>query len=166
MRTKLRLFSATIAIVALGVTASPAAATANGKGRHTLRLVATEIQSHYVDVGSPGPSLGDQAMSFDSVARKRRQVGVHAVVCTVVHVTSGGVTFQCVGTFSLRRGQITLQGLVEIQGEDDRGPWTGAITGGTGAYRGARGEAVTRGVNDTTSSYELRLDGRKKQNKR
>lgn len=162
MRTKLRLFSATIAIVALGVTASPAAATADGKGRHTLRLVATEIQSHYVDVGSPGPSLGDQAMSFDSVARNRRQVGVHTVVCTVVQVTapSEGVTFQCVGTFSLRRGQITLQGLVEIQGEDDRGPWTGAITGGTGAYRGARGEAVTRGVNDTTSSYELRLDVR------
>ena len=31
--------------------------------------------------------------------------------------------FHCVATLSLGRGQITLQGLVEVQGEDDPGPF-------------------------------------------
>ena len=31
------------------------------------------------------------------------------------------ITAQCVATLSLERGQITLQGLVEFQGEDDPG---------------------------------------------
>ncbi len=60
------------------------------------------------------------------------------------------------------RGQITLQGLIEIQGEDDPGPFTVAITGGTGAYRGAGGTAVVREVRPGVSVYKLRLDLPKK----
>jgi hypothetical protein len=71
------------------------------------------------------------------------------------------LTFHCVGTLSLRRGQITLQGLIEVQGEDDTGPFVVAITGGTGAYRGAGGVAVVRGT-DTGRIYKLRFDSRKK----
>ena len=68
------------------------------------------------------------------------------------------LTFHCVATHSLRRGQITLQGLVEVQGEDDVGPHTVAITGGTGRYRGAGGEATVRDRSDTVSIWKLRLD--------
>ena len=75
-------------------------------------------------------------------------------------------TYQCVATLSLRRGQITLQGLVEIQGEGDMGPFTVAITGGTGAYRGAGGEARIRGVSPTRTVYKLFFDGTSKEKHR
>ena len=41
-----------------------------------------------------------------------------------------------------------------------------AITGGTGKYRGAGGEAVVRQVSDERSIYKLRFDSGKKQQKK
>jgi hypothetical protein len=49
-----------------------------------------------------------------------------------------------------------------VQGEDDSGPFTVAITGGTGAYRGASGEARVRDRGDGTSVYKLKFDSKKK----
>ena len=68
--------------------------------------------------------------------------------------------FQCVATLKLRRGQITLQGLIEVQGEDDPGPFTVAITGGTGRYKAAGGKAVVRDVSPTKSVYKLHFKKR------
>jgi hypothetical protein len=169
VRTKLRLYPAVLAIVALGVLVSgTGVANAHGGGKKTLRLVATELQFEFIDVGAPGTSVGDYFVLSESLARRGRDVGMSGVVCTIVHATPpyDVVTFQCVGTFSLRRGQITLQGLLEFQGEDDPGPFTVAITGGTGAYRGAGGEAVVRLVDDGVSVYRLRLDLPKKHHSR
>ena len=114
-----------------------------------------------MDVGAPGPSLGDQLVFSEARFERGREVGPTVPPYTVI-------TFHCVGTLSLRRGQITLQGLIETQGEDDPGPFTVAITGGTGAYRGAGGEAVVRDVSDTRSVYKLRFvsDKKKKAKKR
>lgn len=165
MRTKLRLFVAVFAIVALGVLAAGASvASAHGKGKHTLRLVATQIQSEFLDLGTPGPSLGDQFVFSERLFRDGREVGVSGGVCTITQVIPpyDVQPFHCVATLSLRRGQITLQGLIELQGEDDPGPFTVAITGGTGAFFGAGGEAVIRRVSPTRSVYKLRFDSRKK----
>jgi hypothetical protein len=41
---------------------------------------------------------------------------------------------------------------------DDRGPFTVAITGGTGAFRCACGEAVVRRPPDVRGVYRLRID--------
>ena len=62
---------------------------------------------------------------FSEVLRERgREVGTSGGVCTVTEAVPPYTVaaFHCVATLSLRRGQITLQGLVEIQGEDDPGP--------------------------------------------
>jgi hypothetical protein len=144
-----------IALLAFG----SAVAAAHGKS-NTLRLVARETQSDFLDLGAPGPSLGDELVFSESLSRNGRDVGTSGVVCTVTAVEPPYEveTFHCVGTLSLRNGQITLQGLIEVQGENDPGPFTVAITGGTGAYRGAGGEAVVRNVSDTTSIYKLRFD--------
>jgi hypothetical protein len=169
VRTKLRLYTAVLALVALGVlVAGAAVATANGNGKRTLRIVATEIQSEFVDLGTPGPSLGDEFVFSETLFRRGREVGVSGGVCTATQVTApyDVLMFHCVATLSLRRGQITLQGLIEVQGEDDPGPFTVAITGGTGAYRGAGGEAVIRDVGPATSVYKLRLDIHKKKHGR
>jgi hypothetical protein len=158
--------AAVAAIVTLGMlvlSSGTALAGGKGKGKHdedTLKLVATTLQEEFLDHGTPGPSLGDEFV-FSEVLRERgREVGTSGGVCTVTEAVPPytTLTFHCVATLSLRRGQITLQGLVEIQGEDDRGPWTVAITGGTGRYRGAGGEAVIRDRSDTVTVYKLRFD--------
>ena len=66
-------------------------------------------------------------------------------------------TAHCVATLRLRGGQITLQGLVPFS-ETDMGPFTVAVTGGTGAYRGVSGEMTVRSLSDTRELYILRLD--------
>jgi allene oxide cyclase-like protein len=164
VRTKLRLYAAVLAIVGLGMLASGPVATADGHGKKTLRIVATEIQSEFLDLGTSGPSLGDELVFSETLSIRGHEVGTSGAVCTVTQVTPpyDVLMFHCVGTLSLRQGQITLQGLIEVQGEDDPGPFIVAITGGTGAFRGAGGEAVIRQVSPTTSIYKLRFDSRKK----
>jgi hypothetical protein len=170
VRSKRAAVAAIVTLAILGVSAGTGAAD-GGKGKHrgdTLKLVATTLQEDFLDLGAPGPSLGDEFI-FSEVLRERgREVGTSGGVCVVTETVPPYtvVTFHCVATLSLRRGQITLQGLVEVQGEDDPGPFTVAITGGTGAYRGASGEAVIRDVSDTVTIYKLRFDSGKNKHKK
>jgi allene oxide cyclase-like protein len=163
VRTKIRFSVALLAIVALGVVV-PGSALAGSKhgGKDTLRLTATEIQSEFLDLGSPGPSLGDELVFSERLSQNGREVGESGVVCVVTHTVPpyDVLTFHCVGTLSLRKGQITLQGLIEVQGPDDPGPFLVAITGGTGKFRGAGGEALVRNRSDGTSVYKLSFDSR------
>jgi hypothetical protein len=160
MRIKPKVYAAVLAIGVLLF--ATGVANAHGGGKQSLKLVATELQSEFLDLGATGPSLGDELVFSESLAKNGRDVGMSGVVCTVTHAMApyDVLTFHCVGTLSLRGGQITLQGLIEVQGEDDTGPWTVAITGGTGKYRGAGGEAVVRETDDG-SVYKLRFDAKK-----
>jgi allene oxide cyclase-like protein len=164
VRTKLSRYAAVIAVAALGMLVSTAAvASARGHGTRTLRIVGHLIQSESVDLGTPGPSLGDELVFSERLSVRGHGVGVSGVVCTATQVTPPyDVTrFHCVATLKLRRGQITLQGLIEVQGVDDPGPFSAAITGGTGAFRGAGGEATIRHVTPTRSVYKLRFDSKR-----
>jgi hypothetical protein len=168
VRSRLGISAGVLAIVAIAVLAlGPAVAAAHSNGK-TLRLVATQDQSESLDLGTPGPSLGDELVFSELLRERGRQVGTSGVVCTVtaVEVPYEVLTYNCVGTLSLRRGQITLQALIEVQGADDMGPWDVAITGGTGAFRGASGDATYRQLSDTRAIYKLRLDSGKNKKKR
>jgi hypothetical protein len=166
VRIRLTTRAAVPAFVALGMLVSGtgvANAAGHGDGKTNLRLVAEELQSEFLDLGTPGPSLGDELVFSEALSQRGREVGTSGVVCTITQAVApyDVLTFQCVGTLSLERGQITLQGLIEVQGEDDAGPFVVAITGGTGKYRGAGGQAKVRDVGDTTI-YKLRFDSGKK----
>jgi len=161
VRTKLALGAlSTVIALAVLVLAAPAA-SAHGKGKHKspLVLVAEENQSEFVDVGTPGPSLGDERVFSETLFRRHREVGTSGGVCTATEVTPpyDVLTFNCVVTLSLRKGQITLQGLIEIQGEDDPGPFELAITGGTRKYNDAGGQARFRNKGDGIGVYKLKL---------
>ena len=167
MRSKRAAVAAIVTLGALVLSSGTAAADARGKGKHdrdTLRLVATELQSEFLDLGTPGPSLGDEFVFSEVLRQRGREVGTSGGVCVLTETVPPYTvaTFHCVATLSLRRGQITLQGLIEVQGEDDPGPFTVAITGGTGAYRGAGGEAVVRDISENRTVYKLRFDDCKK----
>lgn len=165
MRTKFGIHAAALVIAVSAMLAfGSTVAAANGKHKNTLRLVATENQSDFLDLGAPGPSLGDELVISERLSRRGREVGESGIVCVVTEATPpyDVLTLHCVATLSLRRGQITLQGLIEVQGMGDSGPFTVAITGGTGAFFGAGGEARIRNVSDTMSVYKLRFADRKK----
>lgn len=165
MRTKFGIHAAALVIAVSAMLAfGSTVAAANGKHKNTLRLVATENQSDFLDLGAPGPSLGDELVISERLSQHGREVGESGIVCVVTEATPpyDVLTLHCVATLSLRRGQITLQGLIEVQGMGDSGPFTVAITGGTGAFFGAGGEARIRNVSDTMSVYKLRFADSKK----
>jgi hypothetical protein len=152
--------AALAALAAAGVILAPA--VADGDGKRTLRLVAHQTQYDFLDIGADGNSLGDRLVFSEVFSDRGDEVGRSGVVCTVTDfepAPSVDMTVDCVGSLKLRRGQINLHGLMDLHGADDPGPFTVAITGGTGRYRGAAGEAVARQPNppENTYIYELRL---------
>jgi hypothetical protein len=167
VRTKFWIHAAVLAITALGVLVFGSAAMAHGKSK-PLRLVGTPIQSDFIDLGAPGPSLGDEFVASETLSRRGHEVGEAGIVCTTTEVVGpyDVQTLHCVATLSLRKGQITLQGLIEVQGMDDPGPFTVAITGGTGKFRGASGEARIRARANGTTVYKLKFDHAKKKHKK
>jgi len=69
MWSKLGLYGAVMAIVAAAVLAlGTAVATAHGDAK-ALRLVATDTQENFLDLGSPGPSLGDQLVISEGTVK-------------------------------------------------------------------------------------------------
>jgi hypothetical protein len=166
MRSTRGFAAAALMLAALAVLSVAPAASAhgNGKGKAPLRLTSQEIQSTFLDLGPTGPSLGDELVFSEALFRRGNEVGTSGGVCTVVQAMApyDVLTYQCLVTLSLNRGQITLQGLIEMQGEDDPGPFTLAITGGTGQFRGASGVARFRSRGEGAGVYRLRLDKDKK----
>ena len=126
MRSKRAAVAAIVTLGMLVLSTGTGAADGRGKGKHkgdSLRLVATTIQEETLDLGAPGPSLGDQLV-FSEVLRERgREVGTSGAVCVITEAVPPYtvVVYHCVGTLSLRRGQITLQGLIETQGDGRSG---------------------------------------------
>ena len=97
-----------------------------------------------VDVRPHGLSLGDQELGAISLRAGGRLAGRTEVVCTITDRAFEGR--QCVATLVLRDGIITGQiaGLDrDLPGMQPAGKAdVFAVTGGTGAYRGASGTAT------------------------
>src|SRR4051812_37053305 len=156
MSRRLGQVTSALAVLALAV---PGSAAANGhRDSQTFRLTAKETEFVQLDLGSTGGSVGDQFVFADDLYRDGRFAGDDGGSCTFTRFESyDEFDANCIDTLRLRGGQITLQGLVTFRDGDDR-PVTVAITGGTGAYRGAGGEVSIRSVRDTKEIYTVRLD--------
>ena len=89
-----------------------------------------------VDLGKRGPSLGDERIVSDSLLdTKGRKVGHDGGVCTFTSLAPPEAA--CHITFFLAGGEIAIQFLNAPPPRK-----LAAVVGGTGTYRGARGEAV------------------------
>ena len=155
VRNKVGLIGAVTAIAAwAALCLGPGVAAADARGK-TLELGLTRIQSEWLDIGVAGPSLGDEFVFIETLHRKGRDVGTSGGMCMVVGAKSPYevMTYQCVATLRLADGQIGLQGLLDATGPDDPREFTLAITGGTGAYRRASGDAIL-----TLTRYDLHFD--------
>lgn len=148
MLKRLGATGAALALVALaGGAVAPATGSGSGhgddNGRHKIRVLSTNTEEAFVDVGEPDFSLGDAFIFTSDLTKHGRSVGHTGVVCTITSVARE--ESQCVGTAWLRKGQITIQGLVAGEPEVFAFP----ITGGTGAYEGAEGTLVVKELSDT-----------------
>jgi hypothetical protein len=162
MSSRLGRVTTALAVVALAV---PAVAVAKGHGhRHghgqTFTLNAVETVDEFLDLGETGLTSGDQIIFAAAVSRDGRPADVTGGSCTVTTIDSYDTfTASCQATARLRGGLITTQALVTFRDGLQR-PFTLAITGGTGQYRGAGGEVEVRQISDTRENYIVRLDKR------
>jgi hypothetical protein len=153
--------TAVVLVILVGSFTTASAATTTDSSDHgrttTLHFIAREVDSVQLDLGAPGLSLGDEMVSTADALQDGRRVGEAHVVCTITRITgtapSQTVSRQCLVTMPLPRGKITIQGA----GSGGPPPFYSAVTGGTGAYRTARGEVQLTPINDTDNDIVIRL---------
>ncbi|MGW6061939.1 allene oxide cyclase barrel-like domain-containing protein [Streptomyces sp. NPDC055189] len=143
-----------LAAVAVGVfTVGGAHADASDKGRvEIIELQLKDLEYESVDVGKAGPSLGDMSVYCATAVENGRVVGRGAGTAQVVYVGGGKVTSQAVITIELERGSLTMQSLRSQEASS----LDMAITGGTGAFKDARGSVRYWDVN--TPEERLRAE--------
>lgn len=141
-----------VSMLLLAFTMVPAAASAQPPGEHERPWKVLHLFERgagdlaFVDLGAPGPGIGDRLVFsnpiFDTAGQ---QVGRDGAECVIVRIDATAPperqqVVQCTISVQLPDGQITVQGLA--QGTENYF----AITGGTGAYRKARGEVLARDI--------------------
>jgi hypothetical protein len=141
------IVAASLAAIALAFVLA-ASGSAQQPGEQTIKLVERPGSERFVDNPPLGTrrsrriSAGDFSVEtapiFDESNTTR--LGTSHALCVA---TRGGtlarVTFQCSGTFVLGQGTLALN-----FGGKPGNEITGAITGGTGAFEGRTGSAVSR----------------------
>lgn len=145
-RTRISLVAAALAAAAL-VAATTRLHAATGR---VLRLDVTATRISGVDVpplitGNSSPETpGDEVIAVSRVGGSA--TGKRYLVCTVVERAPSIETalYACQVTYTLARGTITAAGVVHLNGSV-----AAAITGGTGAYAGARGLLASAPGHDT-----------------
>jgi hypothetical protein len=109
--------------------------TSSSSASQTLRLIVTQAELTYVDLGTTGPSLGDMLVKDSGLRAGARRVG-HAPISCVFISTRGAP--RCDAELVLSRGTIMLQGILTNP------RFVFAVTGGTGIYRNASGDVHGR----------------------
>ena len=145
---------AALVVVALALAAAVPASSQQQRGDQTLRVIEVSTEGKFVNVGRPGPSLGDELIFHSDLRREGETIGHDGGTCTVVSVEEPRVPeFQCVATLWFEEGQITVQGLVQFTEE----AFEVAITGGTGAYEGAAGHITIVSQTERRSRLTISL---------
>jgi hypothetical protein len=140
--------SATAATAQASQSAHPAATGAMTP--QTIHLVAHEKRHVFLDQGPHGPSLGDEEIFAGILDNATGATRVGIFAGTLTSVSPDDSLNLATVDLQLKGGQITVQGF--FFGTQSR--IVHAITGGTGAYRGAGGEfsftSPSTGVLDMT----------------
>jgi hypothetical protein len=145
------------AALALSLVAfAPVAAHGAGGGR-TLRFVAKTTQFTQIDLPPAGFGQGDEIVFHDQLRARGTVIGHDGGACQATFVRPGQAPqFQCLVTMVFRGGQVTTQGLINIGNPASfRGSF--AVTGGTGVFRGVRGEGTVHQTSETLATITLSL---------
>jgi hypothetical protein len=154
-------FAASGALLVAGTVFAATSAGGSSTGS-TIRLYEHDTSMESIDLGMPEESVGDQFLfAGDTFNRKGgTQLGRAAGTCTTMSTGSAGEVL-CVVSFSLPHGEIATQGLLVAADLFGGKTPTFPITGGTGRYRHARGEASVQIPQDVPNladaNFTLRL---------
>jgi hypothetical protein len=145
------LLAATVAAAAiLGIAASASSEPSVSKGKvHVLKVHSKGTNDFIIDADhsatsdTPAPdSVGDQIAFNGRFFAGGEQVAREGGVCTLVELPS---IYHCNATNWFEKGKLTVQFIGDFSSTE---PGHFAITGGTGAYRGASGEVLYVGTPD------------------
>ena len=152
-RTRLGIASALAMVAAGGAVTAAGATSQHDGGGHVIHFTTKQAHQSLIDHGTPGFGLDDVVVYSNDLYQHGTKIGEDGGTCTVVRVTEGGsATMHCVGNNTLPDGQIAVQGFA-APGE----PFELGITGGTGRYRTARGQAVGHNTSPTEMDIKLIL---------
>ncbi len=121
-----------------------------------IKLVARPVRREVYKNGEADANLGDRSVFTHELSRDGEVVGFDGGTCTVVRIDDGRSYIVCNVSMSLPDGTIAFQTFVEEVFPPP--PFFAAVTGGTGAYRGARGEMHIDPASPETHFYTLYLD--------
>jgi hypothetical protein len=150
------LTSAALALLLLlgGIAVAGAAPVPEAKGgdggARALRFEVRFSPFQLIDVGDPGPGVGDYVVFHDQLLSGGKKVGDEGGSCPIVDAGEGLI--HCTGTVRLAGGQIAFQGLTTSAPTKQL-----AVTGGTGRFQSIGGEATLVENGDGTGSLTLRL---------
>jgi allene oxide cyclase len=111
------------------------AGVANGATSKTVHVIEHAVTDTVVQSGGGTDKTGNTLTFHNKVydTSDRKQVGTDQGFC--MRISPAGGSWECLWTTFLKQGQITVEGPFY-----DKKNSILAITGGTGAYRNARGE--------------------------
>jgi hypothetical protein len=114
-----------------------------------LKLVERAATDTVTDTGDTGDSVGDVLTFANPVfdADNKTQLGTDNGWCARTVV---GTAWECFWTLTLKDGQITVEGPFF-----DASDSTMAVTGGTGAYVGVKGEMALHARNPDQTEYDF-----------
>jgi hypothetical protein len=129
--------------------------SSSGAGGLIHVVVGPQGKSEFMDFEQDGLDFGDRLTAvgpiFDETQSHR--VGVAYLDCSIVSRVLPGGTFDCSYVLQLEDGDITTTG-IDPQGPSDV---LFSVTGGTGAYRGATGQAQY--IDTDVTDIIIDLDG-------
>ncbi|MEO7795174.1 MAG: allene oxide cyclase family protein [Thermoanaerobaculia bacterium] len=142
----------TSSVLAAGLLFALAGASAAADAPQVVTFVERAITDAVTDIGEKGDSNGDLLTFANDLfdAGNANKVGTDQGFCVRV---AKGIAWECLWTNSLADGQITVQGPFL-----DKGDSTLAITGGTGAYAGARGQMKLHPRNPEGSMFDFTFE--------
>lgn len=149
------------AAVGAGMWAIPSANAGGGDHRHgdsdVFRVSVREVDSAELDLGETGFGLGDRFVFSEDLYKRGKRVGSDHGECVLTRMQGQDGTFQCNVTAVFRKGQLTIQGAFSFSEEEEQQPFVLAVTGGTGAFKGASGVVVVDETGDTsTLTFKLK----------
>lgn len=121
-----------------------------------IKLVANPVRREIYKNGDAEVNLGDRSVFTHALSLDGQEVGFDAGVCTVVRLEGGEPYIVCTVSMNLPDGTMAFQTLLKDQMPPP--PFYAAITGGTGAYRGARGEMHIDPASPDTHYYTIHLE--------
>jgi allene oxide cyclase len=142
-----RIFLVVAVVGALGSVNGPVSAADMMAKQFTVVERATT--DTVTDLGAKGDSAGDTLTFANEMydQSNKTQVGYDNGWCVR---TAAGQAWECFWTLTLDKGQITVEGPFY-----DKKDSVLAVTGGTGAYAGARGEMKLHARNDKGTEYDF-----------